>query len=468
MTSDGVSASLSQLVGARKLIDGTATLDDPGTVMIVLKNAKAVKVLRAGRKYKRGWGLPIFGRIDAIPVSTAAHVVNVEVSDVGTASLFHLPNLTATFELQLKETEDWSPLLEYVRKQGLNFAERLTPRVKSELQSLVKDTLKDYTYESLHRSNLKEFLVPANTLILGGLFEIIGVEDVNAKWNENYSSMLLNQEDAVASVARGEQDTVAHVKQAEYRQIRELADLNTDAALAEAKGELTGLGAGAYLDSKRYDERFAARIDLTKEVINNYQVLMSPRGADFLERAVGGLQATSSGGPSTPQGAAGPQGALGTDFPTPDLTLDTDLAPVFKECGVWHCVKGLAFGRRDGSSAVVCVTTSPDRVEAVRSNLEQYAADVLKSQTELFVFPFMPSLPGLVAVYLITRLPELAESQARFLPRLKNGHLQLVMDVPSRRVSDFYKVIRDPRSLVLEPLQALLPYDSVDVVLAEQ
>ena len=119
--------ALPDIVGPRKKMDGVVRVD-PGSVMIVLKNGAPVKVVGTGHSYKRGWRAPLLGELWVIPISTAAHVVDVHVEDVGTMldrqsnTQFNVPKVSVTFEIQLTRSEDGGALMSYINEQGDNFA----------------------------------------------------------------------------------------------------------------------------------------------------------------------------------------------------------------------------------------------------------------------------------------------------------------------------------------------------------
>lgn len=215
----GAEHSLASLVGPREELVGTARVD-PGTVMLVLKNGKPVRVVGTGRGYKRGWGLPVVGQLTGIPISTATHVASVEVVEVSTKCEFHLPKVSVTFELRLQPQDDWEALLDYVDREGDNFAERLLPRVQKDMEKLVRSSIGRHRHEDLYKRDLSKFL-PTKGELLDGLFEIMGFRAAKPEWNPNFVSIMVGKEETLAGVARAGQKGM--VELAEFAAAKEVA-----------------------------------------------------------------------------------------------------------------------------------------------------------------------------------------------------------------------------------------------------
>lgn len=436
-------------------MDGVVRVD-PGSVMIVLKNGAPVKVVGTGRSYKRGWRAPLLGELWVIPISTAAHVVDVEVDDVGTMldrdsnTRFSIPKVSVTFEIQLKKSEEWEGLKSYVNEQGDNFAERLLPRVQNELDEAVRENLGSYTHEELYRTNITRHL-PSRGSILDDLFEIIGVLGAHAEWNPNFTSVVTGSEEMVASVAKSQRDLV--IGQAEF---------DTEQALALSRAVASGRSLDSMLNPDLAAADRAAILEIVHKMIENPHSAAIPQMRDIVDRATSSLEPPTG----IPTGGAGENfaPALGSVFPTPQLSVDNTIAPAFEALGLLPFVLGAAWARRQDASVVICVSNDPAAIESKRDELAQTISDLTSSNATIFVTPHAPDLPTVVGGYLALRVPQLAVGPPRLEARLINDRLEIVLDPNDVESNDCRRMIRDPKELILEPLKRMLPYDSIDVV----
>ena len=447
--------ALPDIVGPRKKMDGVVRVD-PGSVMIVLKNGAPVKVVGTGHSYKRGWRAPLLGELWVIPISTAAHVVDVHVEDVGTMldrqsnTQFNVPKVSVTFEIQLKRSEDWGALMSYINEQGDNFAERLLPRVQNELDEAVRQTLGNYTHEELFRTNITRYL-PTRGLILADLFEIIGVVSAQAEWNANFTSVVTGNEEMVADVARAGRERV--VGQAEF---------DTEYALAMARAVASGRSLDSMLNPDLSAADRAAMLEIVGKLIDNPHSAAIPQMQELVNRATTSLESPSGIPGAGGGGATVP--AIGTTFPTPELSIDRTIAPAFEALGLLPFVLGASWARRQESSVAICVSSDPDVIEAMHDELVRLVSELTSSEASVFVTRHAPDLPTVVAGYLALRVPQLSASQPRVEARLVNARLEIVLDPNDVESNDFRRMIRDPKELILEPLKRMLPYDSIDVV----
>lgn len=447
--------ALRDIVGPRSKLDGVFRVD-PGSIMIILKNGAPVKVVGTGHTYKRGWRAPLLGELWVVPISTAAHVVDVDVEDVGTMldresnTQFSIPKVSVTFEIQLKKSDDWAGLKSYVNEQGDNFAERLLPRVQNELDEAVRQTLSNYTHEELYRTNVTRYL-PSRGLILDDLFEIIGVVSAHPEWNPNFTSVVTGNEEMVADVARAGRERV--VGQAEF---------DTEYALAMARAVASGRSLDSMLNPDLSAADRLAMLEIVNKLIENPHSAAIPQMREIVDRATSTFE-SPTGIPTVGVGSGGLP-AIEAAFPTPELSIDRTIAPAFEALGLLPLVLGAAWARRQEASVVVCVSSDPDAIGALHDELVRLVSEITNSQASIFVTRHAPDLPTVVGGYLALRVPQLAASQPRLEARLVNARLEIVLDPNDVESNDYRRMIRDPKELILEPLKRMLPYDSIDVV----
>jgi hypothetical protein len=464
--------SLERMFGARTEIVGTAWVD-PGQVMLVLKSGRPVKVVTAGHSYKRGWRLPLIGKLSGIPVSTATHVIEVVVENINTASMYHLPKVTVFFQLRLRRgAGDWLELIEYVSSEGLNFVERLAPQVETELDQAVRDRLGREAYEDLFRTNLTSHL-PASGTLLGGMFELQGVLKATPVWNPSHESIVVGVEKTALDLAElNRRNLVAEAElrgeltrsaiELEGQQALARAGFDGELALATARALASDRPTDIFLNPDLNEAERAERLAYLTLIMENPHSSSIPGVQSLFHDLMGRRSGPTEQG-ARPNNAYYP-GELSATFATPELRIDPALSEVFRSHNLLSFIAGLGWARRQDTSTVLCVTAHPDLVEPLRMKLEEGASDVTKGRATLYIARYQASLPALIESYLEQRLPALAASRARFETRLADDRLEIVLDETEVSGGDFRQTIRDPTEMILEPLKRVLPYKSVDIV----
>ena len=460
--------SLANIGGIREKMTGVVRAE-PGTLVVVLKNGKPVRILKTGKSAKRGWRAPLLGDLSVMPISTAAHVVDLDIENVGTLPDhvspigLGVPRVTVTFEIQLRNSDasSWVELKNYIDEQGDNFAQRLLPRVKSELADAVRDALAKYTYEQIYRANITHY-IPRSGLILKDLFEIIAVVDARMEPNPSYESVVQVKEGAIVDQADLERSLFLTNGQVQVDRRAALGQSGTEELVALGRSQLTGRTLDELLNGDRSALDQTQILELMKALIDNPHALSNPQLREVVERASSamGAPALVPGAAVVPVGA----GPAGGPLLTPELVIDTRIAPAFEALGLAGSLLGASWARRPDSCVVACVSNDPSTVLANLADLVQSLSLITKSETSVFVTPYAPELPTVVGEYLSLRLPDLSNSRSSLQARVVDGRLEIVLDPSDVESNGYRSIIRDPKTLILEPLKRMLPYDSIDVV----
>lgn len=458
-------ADLSELVGSSTKLDGRVSLD-VGTVLVVLKDGLPVKVVEPGRGYRRGHRLPVFGEVQGIPLSTAEHVVRVEITNVATNDDYTLPRLDLQISLKLNPTGAYGPLLKYVQRNGANFNTALQPRVWNAVDQFVRTELSRVTHEQAYGRNFAS-LLPRGQELLEGLFLIDEVLAGEAQWDPLYVGLRRSRAATIAKLNEIQQTMVVTVHEQKAaletmpgQQVIETAQLQHELQLAQVEAAASGVPLAAIRSPEIFNAALAAQVELTKALIENHRAAASPLVRDTLNSfgqafnpgPVRPLQSTINGAEA---------------LTTPRLARDERLEGVWRDRGLDDVVLGAGVAQRGRYAAVLLVVSNPAVITAVVEKLTAQLSDVLDATVTLHVSAHDPDLALLVGSYLANRVEAFADVAQRCSLSVDDGRLQVRVPVTANQWQRVRREVTDPSRLVLEPLARILPYDVVDIVPAQ-
>ena len=450
----------------------------PATVLVVLRNGAAESVLEPGRTYWRGRKLPLIGGLDGLPVSIASHVESVVVDDVATTCEFHLPQVEVVFEIRLNDSDGWRRLLEYVGSNADNFAERLRPRILNSLDLLVRETLGRRTHRDLYLRNLtSEFEL--NQTLLKGLFVIEEIIEVRPVWNPAFveiataparTAVKIDEIGRQALLSMEEINAKFQLLPLEHQ--LELAQLQASLALQGLESQATGVPISVLRNPELLAHNRDQLVDLAKALAENPRAVNSPLIAGILQEF---MAASPTGAPAGgPAAGAAHQGPASAPRPpsslspagiaTPPLHREPQLDSLLAQHGLDEHVVGFSAASRGERAVALCVTTAPP---AELAGLGPAISRLARREVDLFVVPYDASLAPLLVNYLQQRLPELRTATLQF--RVVQDRLQIGMALAGNTsVVPVKRTLTDPEQVILQPLQKLLPYESIEVLALER
>ncbi|MHA3702382.1 hypothetical protein ACXR2U_09350 [Jatrophihabitans sp. YIM 134969] len=470
---------LAQLAGPVSAIRPPIELN-PATLLVVLKNGKADRIVRPGRRHRRVMALPMTGTLTGVVVSTAGHLVEVTVADVPTNSDFAVPAVEVQSVVRLAEDASAdAELMRYIDRDAANIAEQLEPMVLTAVESLVRREFSRHTHEELHASNLVDLFL-AGTPLLDGLFVLESVLHVSATWNEHFVTMFQSNAVKAAELNRIAQETEVETfaQQAELiklpgaRQI-ELERTRGELDVVKLQAAELGVSPEQIANPEMFAAKLATQADVLKTLIENGRSAGSEAVRQMVTGGAWNTQSlpTVSAGRRPEGGSAGanvlPAANAGTDddVRTPDLMSDERLGEVWSQLGVADVVEGDAAAVRGGRAAVLVVTSDTAALEEVRARAEALTAELLRASVELTVIPYRRQLAPMIGQYLARRMVEHAQAVGRCRATAAGGLLRLGLphaETPADGRA-LRRAINDPDQLILEPLTRLLPFDAIEL-----
>lgn len=453
---------LSCLVGDPAELSGRTSLN-LATIMIVVKDGKAVKVIEPGRGYRRGLRLPAFGDVAGIPLSSAEHISRLTIRDIATNDSYAMPSLDLQIALRLNDGDGYGALLRYVRDNGADFAGSLEPRVWNAVDEFVRSELGCLTHPEVFGKNLAR-LLPVNQPLLGGLFVITQVIAGEAAYDPLFLQLRTSEAETLAKINAIKQETVVTVNAQQAtletmtgEHLIEQVRLRHELSQAQQTALTLGVPVAAIHSPDIFNAQLGAQLELTKALIENYRAAGSQAVRDALQ-TVG----QSFSGPAAAPPLSFLDAAAGCA--TPPLSRDTRLEAVWRDRGLDDTVMGAGVAQRGGSAAVLLVVNDPARVAAMRDRIRHQLADVLGADVRLDVARHDPELGRLVGEYLAAAIDGFAEVAERCGVTVDGRRLTVSLPCPTGQWQRAKRAVSDPNAMILEPLRRLLPYDDVDVV----
>lgn len=455
---------LSCLVGDPSDLSGRTSLD-LATVMVVVKDGKAVKVIEPGRGYRRGMRLPAFGDVVGIPLSSAEHISRLTIRDIATDDSYTMPSLDLQIALRLNDGDGYRALLRYVRDNGADFAGSLEPRVWNAVDEFVRDTLGGLTHPEVFGRNLAG-LLPGNQPLLDGLFVITQVIAGEAVCDPLFLRLRTSEAETIARLDAIKQETVVTVNSQQAtlhtmtgEHLIEQVRLRHELSQAQQTALVLGVPVAAIHSPDIYNAQLGAQLELTKALIENYRAAGSQAVRDALQTVGQSFSAAPPPPLAFLDAAAG--------FVTPPLSRDARLESVWRDRGLDDMVMGAGVAQRGGAAAVLLVVNDPARVAALHDRIRDQLADVLGADVRLDVARHDPELGRLVGSYLASAVAcfaDVAEVAERCGVAVDGRRLTVSVPCGNGQWQRAKREVNDPNAMILEPLKRLLPYDDVDVV----
>lgn len=462
--------ALEHLMGDLTPLAGRVRLE-PATLLVICQNGKPERVVRPGRSYWRGFGMPLIGGLDGIVVSTATHMTDVTIANVQLQGPFALPSLAVQFGIQLCDRNDYDGLVKYIDLHGLKAAEQLRPQVHSALDAMVRELLGSCTHDELYRSNLRERLSTA-TVLLDGLFRVESVAYCVPTWNPDAERIA--QVDAHVAAERREIEGQALIDQAKWeaelttlpnRHALELAQLESLIAIAERKSEATGLTVVEIMEPVLASQKADRVYELLKTLMENPRSAGSPHVRALMEMAYGLV--APPGAPASIAGRIPHQidltSAADSALSTPVLRLNPEIADAFAGTDVEDHLVGSGLAMREGKAVALLVVDDSGDLPA-KAALTRVLSKSVGMPTDCWIVQYSPDLSALVRTYLAQRVRQLAVPTTSWRVTVDDDRLIIGLGLPTGRGTSVRRSLTQPERLIIEPLEQALPYDTVDIV----
>lgn len=167
-----------------------------------------------------------------------------------------------------------------------------------------------------------------------------------------------------------------------------------------------------------------------------------------------------------PPGAASLVAGSGPAVVTPQLRVDPDVrASLEAVAGRLDEQWGAAMARSMGRT-VLLVVAPPHRANGLDAALRSHLGPTLGLGGDVIVIAYQPVLRRIVADYLVQRLQHQISVEAVVDVQVQGARLTVVVDQGDRRFAPIHRQIVAPEALVLGLLEAVLPYEAIDVVAA--
>ena len=550
-----------------------------GHVVVVLKNGRPIRALTPG-KYRKGMGLglPAFGTLMKVNISTEEVVLHLSVSNLATSCAYAVPMIDFQVGFRINDTAGFDQLLAYITSRGVNFGETLTPELTQEFDNVARWVVRHYTHEDLYaQGNIQPLFVgQANTPFLHGLFTLTRVLQAIPTWNQEFVS--IREMEAKTRLELEEIRKAGEVEQA--RRLAELANKSVDGELSRADDEQLiahaqrmGVSTAEVSNPELLAMREQMKADLAAELIRNARDVRGgdPAMIQALLGTIGGIGAPAGAPagvpaipPALPPGAYGapppalpagepasypppsaepphssphsysppppayspeppsaqppeahsytppappphayspeppshqpppsrsytppvpppaahsqappsPTGAptgsspalsAAPSLPTPQLIIDAALLTAVERAagrvdGQWGIGSASAAGR-----TVVLVVCPQQRVPGLTEAIHQEIAPDLGLGGEVVVVANQASLRRLIGEYLAVRMRGQLRTEDVVDTRIEAGRLIVTIDHGDGRFGPLRRHLVAPEALVLPPLEAVLPFDAIDV-----
>jgi hypothetical protein len=445
----------------------------PGTVLLTLRHGKPVSIVCPGKKLRRGRGLPLTMSPQGVAISTQSVPVTLRVDDIALKGPYPLAQVEAELRIRVDDADDYAGLKEYVRTRGLNFAQLLDAEVANELDGRVRDQLAPLTAAEIYERGNITSLVDLRAPLLDGLFCVETVVKATPKHHPEFQR-------AREAVAKSSTDAAEKMLEL-HEQLpldRRLSEARDQQLLDEALRR--GLSIAELENPELVLQARQGELEIKKALIEQLDALRRGGGSDVIREVLGYLGGTGQAAGTAPPPTALSQGAAHgpadidaeahTDVHAPVLALpalrtDATLAHFWRAAGLPGEPMGIGLDVATPDVTVLVVCSEQLDHSAAEAAQRVYRERV--DATTVIAIPGVQSLQDLVAGYLFSRMPELADARptVEVLPADNNLRVRLSSD--TQRMSRFLSRLNDPDSRMLQPLAQVLPYDHLEVVAAD-
>lgn len=481
--------SLADLVGPVERIIPPITVN-VGEIMVTLRHNAPRDIVRPGKKLRRGRGLPATLDPHGIRVSTEDIPVDVEVPTIALAGSFGLPLVELRIVIRVEERGNYGSLRRYIADKGINFAELLDGDLANEMDMHVREALAGYDIEDLHAIGNVSRIIGTSLTLLEGLFRVESVQQKKILWDPEYEAI---------------QRATAAAQRERAEKVLRLGQIPIDHEVMRAEDELALEAArrrGVSLWELEHPEQVSQAAqnehELRLEAIKQIDAIRRGAGADGV-RAVLGMPsqdetatrkptyqppaprvlAPASGSPPGGAGAGGAGSASGDGLGAAGrdegprqrsdgldrLGYDHALAQVWEGARLPGRPFGLARAGQPPNATVVAIVDvplGPDEVETISQAIRR-----LIGADHVVAIGRPRNMSEIIVRFLTARVPAIGHADARWTFHIEGTTLNIAMGSATERLGPIVREITDPVAGVLAPLERLLPFDAIDVRVAD-
>lgn len=476
-------SSLSALVSPVADIDRRIHAD-PGNLLVILRNGSVVDAVDPGKRYKSGYRLAPWGHLQAFQVSLEPFVVEVEIVDVPLRAepsgvRYHLPRVKVTLRARLKPTRRL--LAGVVAEFGVNFATTIDDEVEGEVRGAVREYFRSLSHVDAWEAGHDGAFLSGATFF-HGLLQVEAVLTIDLEPDPRFRESLDIHADtelaksriaAEADVSLSQVDSDKLLAEAEghLESVKARAEVMALTAKVEAMAQLAAthhLNLAHLLDDKlaaleaqQRHEAIMAMLDnpvllrkntqLEKALLWHLDRISTPTVMDSPALNVQGGEAAMSLGAAVVRGEVVPS----------YRPMDARLLDVWRSSGRSDdALLALGSARVDDSAHLLAITSG---AEGSETEFEDPAALGCRS-VRLTVVPTQPTLRSLVLEYFRLCVPEMVDSTGEWMTSVEGNRLVIGVTDGLTRASEARRAIRSTHTLLLEPLQNVLPYEGIDVI----
>jgi hypothetical protein len=446
--------SLSRLVGAVTNVPDWSFNVYPGTVAVVLRNGKPVRVRQPGGSW-RAFNMPLLGKIDAVPVSTEYLTGTFRFEHVQTSDSMPLQSMSITAKFRIDDSDDYAGLLAYVGRAGTNFAELIEPEFRQSLDEMVRSIVVGFTHQQLYSMGALTQLFPVPRRLMDGLFRIESVLGARPEWHRAFVEAQQIRIETDIELTRKAAEVEVEVAEGSVSTVR-------DARLAQEalrRGRTLDEYERPELVSAREDRRheaemaaLSAQTEIIKAALENPRLAGRFRPEDlgqFLGGAALGVGRGSSSD-AEPDPESEPE-------PVIEFHVSERLREIWDDVGFQRAPAGGGWKRT--ADRVVALVVDDEVAEDADRQSRLHDAIVAESggrTVDLVVVGASGGLSGVVSEYLATRLPELRSPKAEVEIGMDSDDVVIDVTIHGGRSATVRRAIDDPMFAVSEPLESLI------------
>lgn len=465
-------------VGDTVRLDG-GTHADAGTLLIVLRNGRPVRVVPPGGRIWRGFRAPAVGTLDVVPVHTGTINVEQVVREVATKGDGYLAQaVPLSLRVRLAKDHNYGHLQRFMRDRGESFAEDLLAELRNGIERLVRDVFATQSHQELYGSAVATALKPtaAPLSVAGGLMQVEALTLTSpVSWSPVFLSVRESRDQKTMELERQETERVLGVSRKRIEAEIETVKYQEYGRLAEQ----LGVNVTFLLDPDLLAANQAKAMEaltLLLEPANRSLLQRDPNMLPSLLAATGiaqlpdAMRLQSSGTSSVIAGevqASPPPPLLaalaGGQHDEMDLTRDGRIVKILSLGGIAASHVIGAVGKGNGETATVLLATS-GQPPALRSDTQDQLARLLNVQHATALVLPTTSYAVLVDSWLSQVVAADGVSTTCVIDT-KDGleSLTIILGGPPRVTRDIASQLSRVGRTELPALEALLPFASVSL-----
>lgn len=422
----------------------------PGEVLVLLRNGRPVRVIETGARIKRVFNAPLTGNLEAIPVALGPVEVQVRIAEVVLRDAYRLPEVVARLKIQLTGGRGFNQLLKRIEDEGERFTVGIDTEMQNEIQKLIRSEFLRHDHKDIYGTSLVGNF-DHTFLVLDRLFRV-EVRSVEAIWDPVFVGTI----DTIKRARREHAETAVDLAAEQRRQTVERSAMGFLAEKADEFGISMAEAADPELLRLKltHDAAFKiAFLERIKDIRRDPEILQAVlqlafpnnRQIEMPGRAV--VAGTLELGPVTVRRIA-----------TPQLAIDDDLLDLLEDHGqIAHHVRGLTAIQHGGNSYMLMVLND----EPSLAIPPQFA--VTGEASKAFAIKWASDLSDFVSALVERLQPDLHALDLHWSSKLDGNRLVLELVVNNGDARVVRRAIVKPESLVIQALEALLPFEEVAV-----